>query len=563
VRRGAREAVPAAVLGAVLAASAAALFCVWFVAQERWIYFWDWSGYWRKTIDLASHLRHDVPGALAMVLRTVRRDDYNVAPVLPLASIAVALGVSRLAYVASIAVLYGVTAMASLALFAERAFLRPLGASFAARLACGTTIALLPLLWVPTLIGLPDVVGCVVMPFAWWLVRGRPSRLPPRRVVAAALLLALLVVLRRWYAYWAVALVVALALEAVLEAEGRRALAAAGGRLAALGGIALGAFLLVTGAHGVAMMRTDYGALYVAYGSADPTYTAAVELWRRFGPIPLVLALGGAALGLASPAQRATTRLMLVQAAVVILTFARTQTMNAHHYTMLVAIVVLAGVCAARAIDAVPAGARSLACTMLVAVLATSFSGVLAPGIRPALGPVAAVLPAIDYAPLVRDDLEQVGVLVRRLDDITRAGNDKVYVLSSSMALNEEVLANAHLVDPTLPALDERILPTSHLDLRDGFPWALAMARFVVVTDPVGYHLDPSHQRVVGVPAREILRGSTIGGAYAPLPGEVLLADGTRVLIFVRTRDLRDDDFEPLLAELRSAHPGAPGFGRR
>ncbi|MEW6271092.1 MAG: hypothetical protein AB1689_17560, partial [Thermodesulfobacteriota bacterium] len=178
--RAAATAAPAAVGGALVAASVVVLFAAWFVAQERWVYFFDWAGYWRKTIDLASHLRHDVAGALVTVLRTIRRDEYSFAPVLPLAPLALVAGTSRMAYVLSIAVVYGVAAAASLALFADRAYLRVLGASHEARVACGVTIALQPLLWVPTLVGLPDVVGCIVVPFVWWLVRGPLPRLEAR-----------------------------------------------------------------------------------------------------------------------------------------------------------------------------------------------------------------------------------------------------------------------------------------------------------------------------------------------------------------------------------------------
>ncbi|HEY8514888.1 MAG TPA: hypothetical protein VIS07_05175 [Candidatus Binatia bacterium] len=552
-----------AVLGATLSALVVVAFVAWFVTQERWIYFFDWAGYWRKTIDLASHLRHDVLGALATVLRTIRRDEYSFAPVLPLAPPALVFGSSRLAYVLSIAVLYGVVAAASLAWFADRALLRRLGASREARIACGATIALQPLLWVPTLMGLPDVIGCVVLPWAWWLLRPPPTRLDPRRIAIGGLLLALLVVLRRWYAYAAVGLLVALALESALLLRERERATAAALRVAALGGAALAIFLLLTGSRGLAMLRTDYATLYAAYASASPLRDAALGLWRDFGPVVLALALGGAVAGLVAPATRARTRVLLVQALVAVLLFTRTQSLNLHHDLLLVALLVLAGVGVARALDLVPAAGRVPACVVLALALVASFAGVLVPSIRPALGPLAGALPGITYGPLVRGDLDEVARLVRTLDDLTRAGNDKIYVLSSSTVLNEEVVANAYLVDRSLPALDTRVLPTSHVDLRDGFPFSLLMARFVVVGEPIGHHLDPRHQQVVGIPAREILRGSTLGRAYVALPGEFELEGGVRVRIFARTRDVRPEELEPVLAELRAQYPGRPGFTRR
>ncbi|MEW6272748.1 MAG: hypothetical protein AB1689_26015, partial [Thermodesulfobacteriota bacterium] len=353
------------------------------------------------------------------------------------------------------------------------------------------------------------------------------------------------------------------ALEAALLLPDRARAASGALRVATLGALALGTFLLFTGARGVAMMRTDYATLHAAYASAEPLRDAALGLWRDFGPVPLALALGGGVVGLVSRATRATTRLLLVQAVVIVVLFTRTQSLNLHHDLLLAALLVLGGVCVARGLDACPAPVRVPAYVLLGVALVGGFAGVLLPGTRPALGPVAAVLPGVTYGPLVRDDLDEVGRLVRTLDELTRAGNDKIYVLSSSTVLNEEVVANAHLVEPSLPVLGERVLPTSHVDLRDGFPFALAMARFVVVADPIGYHLDPRHQQVVGIPAREILRGETIGRAYAPLPGDFALGGGVRARIYARTRDIRPDELEPLLAELRALHPGQPGFARR
>lgn len=156
---------------------------------------------------------------------------------------------------------------------------------------------------------------------------------------------------------------------------------------------------------------------------------------------------------------------------------------------------------------------------------------------------------------MVRDDLGELARLLRELDALTKTRDDKVYVLSSSVVLNEGIVGDAHLVDSTLPDFGDRILPSSHVDQRDGFPWGLALARYVVLAEPIGYHLDPADQRVIGVPAQAILTGATIGRSYARLPGEVLLDAGTRVSIFERTRELAKQDFDALGEAIR--HPVA------
>lgn len=282
-------------IGAVAAvfACAVVLFAAWFVAHERWIYFWDWSHYWRKTIDLAGRLNHDWLGAMRMVLRSVRHSVYGIAAVVPLAPATLLFGESRLVYILSIVVLYGLPAVGVLAFFTQRAFLRPVVASTLAIAACIVTIGLLPQLWLPVFLGLPDIVGCIVIPLVWWLVRGPVERASWSRIAGTGLALALLVLLRRWYAYWVVSLLVALAIDGAWRARGGAATAAAWCRVAGLGTVALATFLLFTGSLGLRMLQTDYGDLYSAYRSADPLHTAAVGLVRDFGPFWLALAAGG------------------------------------------------------------------------------------------------------------------------------------------------------------------------------------------------------------------------------------------------------------------------------
>ena len=545
---------PGVLLAVPVAAVACALvaFAAWFVLHERWIYFWDWSGYWRSTIDLAHHLRDDWSGALGKVVHSLRTDDYDLLPVLPLAPTTLLFGESRLAYVLAIVVLYGLPAAASIALFARRAFLRPLGAAPAATAVAAATVLVMPRLWLPTLVGLPDVVGCILVPFVWWALRGPVAQLSRRQVAGIGGALALLVILRRWYAYWAAAFVIALALEAAWTARGRPALRAAALRIAAIGAVALLVLLLATGSHGLAMLRTDYRSLYAAYRSTDPLRTAASRLLRDFGPTWLALAAAGLCLTLRSPRTRAMARLLLVQSVVIVVLFTRTQNFNAQHYYLLIPqIAALAGVAAGALAGLRAPLLRRTACALLALVLVGDFAAVFVPGVRERLGPVALAFSAVTYPPQVREDLAELARLLRALDERSRANDDKIYVLSSSVVLNEGIVGDAHLADPSLPEFGDRILPTSHVDQRDGFPWALAQARYVVLAEPVGYHLDPADQRVIGVPAHAMLTGSTIGRAFARLPGEFLLDAGTHVSIYERTRDVERQDLDALGEEIR------------
>ena len=398
-----------------LAGAAVVAFVAWYVLAERWIYFWDQSGYWLKSLAVAERLPHDPLGALATVLGTIRRDDYNQLIVVPLAPAVALFGEGRLVYVLSVAVLYGLAAAASVALFAQRAFLRPLRIP-AAGVALGVvTVVLAPRLWLPVLVGLPDVAGCIVIPMVWWALRDPVARIAPRRLAGIAAALVLLVVLRRWYAYWVVALLLALAIEQIFRVRDRRALLAAWVRIALLAGAVLLLFLLVTGSHGIAMLTADYGRMHAAYRSTRPLLETPPLLLRDFGAFWLLLAAAGAVVALRAAATRAAARLLLVQSLLVVLLFARTQSFNAHHLYLLFPQLATFAAVATATLGGARRSGRAVA-AVVVALLVTDFAVQLAPGLQRALGPLASAFGRVVHPPLVRSDLGEVARLARTLD---------------------------------------------------------------------------------------------------------------------------------------------------
>ena len=70
-----------AFLGLAILANA---FAVYFVTQEHYVYFWDWSYYWLMSQELSVSLMHHPMSALRSLITSVRNDDYNLLPVLPL-----------------------------------------------------------------------------------------------------------------------------------------------------------------------------------------------------------------------------------------------------------------------------------------------------------------------------------------------------------------------------------------------------------------------------------------------------------------------------------------------
>ena len=150
-----------AFLGLAILANA---FATYFVTQEHYIYYWDWSYYWHKSQDLSTSLMHHPISALSSLISSVRSDDYNPLPVLPLVPFEWLFGTSRLSYILAITNVALLPSAFIMGLLAQRILPQksPKPSFSPLVLATGSLLALNSL-WAPMLRGLPDVIGILVI----------------------------------------------------------------------------------------------------------------------------------------------------------------------------------------------------------------------------------------------------------------------------------------------------------------------------------------------------------------------------------------------------------------
>lgn len=167
-------------VGAVFIAACIALanlFALVYVAQERYIFFWDYSLYWDRYRDLGALLCTDPGAGLARLLLSIRYGDYSDLAILPIAPLVCVFGPSRMAFIlAMVNVLLIPTALIG-GLFVARLTWSDVGLNRGGVLATATALfLLLHPVWVPLLEGRPDIVGVGIL-FALLLVYvARPSR---------------------------------------------------------------------------------------------------------------------------------------------------------------------------------------------------------------------------------------------------------------------------------------------------------------------------------------------------------------------------------------------------
>lgn len=535
-------------LASLVGISALAVFVHAFVSAERFIYFWDFSGYWVATIRLGELL--PTPGAaIEAIVESVRHQKYNLLAAIPLAPVSRLFDYDRTAWVLTVLSVYGWPAVFSLVLLAERlGGIRREAVSLALTVA---VVVLLPALWAPLVRGSVGIGGVAIGVVLWLAVRSPLGEISVRRAVGCGVLLALLVLFRRWYAFWAVGFLGALVVEALVQPrsseERRRAIA----RLASLG-LTAGATLFVFATPmALRMISSDPSADRAAYRAAHFYLDGVARIVSHFGLLPLVVAGAGLVIAALHPDSRRLARLMTVQLVIVIALFLPTQRFDRHHYYLLAPQVAVLGAVALGTLERRARDARPLRWVVgaYMGVLLLGFGAAFTVTIADRVGPSWVLFGAPRYQPHTRSDLPEIVRLAKALDLRTRYSHAKVYVLASHVLLNEDVLKHAHYTTEA-PDLSDRVLLSAHLDLREPFPGRLFKAEYVVVSDPVRLHLPPEEQEVILVPGEEILSGRGIGKFYRRLPDTFVLEDGTEVGIWKRTRPVPRKERERLRARL-------------
>jgi hypothetical protein len=571
-----------AAIGALIGLAVLAnMFVAYFVTEERYVYYWDFSLFWIQYLDISTVLVQHPILALRQVIGSVWHSDYNLLPVLPLVPFEWLFGASRLTYILAITNVFALPASFLIALLAQR--MSSAKRSISSFVLATAIILTLHPLWVPVLQGRPDVVGFVVIGGILLLHFGKP--LAEQRwnyLLTTGLLLCLLMLLRRWYAYWVMAFFPALAVAQGLDIYQRHGLWQQY-VVTARNAVIIGLTFLV-GLFGFALpfalrsLTTDYSEIYSAFRTGNSLFEAALSLSFYFGwPV-----FFGGLIGLFWLAARRETRAMaiflLVQSFVAFVLFARTQDFNDHHYYLVFpAIAIGLGAVVIDIATWIRNGFwRAAALGTLFTVLLAGSSAVFIPKAAPISDVLGNLAPRFQWYPLVRNDFDVLDSLLDRLGELESRQQGDIYVVASSVDLNDTILQNYCRLGSRSLSFCDRILASNNLDKRDGFPRQFLHASYLVVASPTQYVLRPDDQRVIGILEREVEAGRGIGGSFERLSGEFKFAPplslippagrylpeyrkhrdaGFTVWVYAKVRPFEKTDLDALAAEFAKHYP--------
>jgi len=554
-----RHALVVAVILVLLAA-----FVAGYVAREECVYFWDSANYQGRYQELGSLVLSNPVEAFYQVRHSIRHEDYNHLPILPLLPVYLLFGGGRLAFILAVFTILAVPAILSfLPLTARLCLDSPRRDPFAVYLLTVAALALFPQFLAPVLYGYVGVGGVIVMN----LLNDRFIREPFERkrypeILLTAAALGMLVLFRRWYAYWVVAFLVAVAVErgiAILGERGldRRRFADLGGKLLGVGLASAGFLFVVAWPIASRMLRTDYSDIYSAYKHSSGALEALKRSYYYFGAWTLALGFLGLALGLADRKRRSAFRFLLIQLVVTAVLFLRTQDFGSHQYYMLMPILAVGTIFGLTRILGWLRDRRLQAAVLIVFVLGSLLGHlvVLVPGTADRF---AALTPAFSHYrqhPQRRNDLPVLRRMIEYLETTVEPSKESVYVIASSVILNDSILQNACDRYASEPRVCESILTTSDVDKRDGFPHRALAAKYVLVGRPTQYHMRPEDSRLIGMLADAFTDTGGFGGAFEMLPASFTLDDGVVVEVYRKRSAIPPPALRALSAALAGYYP--------
>jgi hypothetical protein len=585
------------ILTILLFALVANLAVMAFVTRERTVYYWDWSGYWRRaqsTTDKVEGLlgigsdatgvtpseraRRALPDegnpdpviihGLERFARSIWSEDYNVLPVAPLLPWTIIFGAERLSYVLAVLNLYAIPAAILLCVFCSRYRLHPGALNNHWRIWVPLAlIAGFPLFWAPIVRGMLDVVVLACNLLVLIIYFSRPLKeLRWPALLAIGLLLTLSVILRRWNAYWAVSFLV------IVGIDGLVGFARSQDRSAAhlfvhlrpsliAGGAALAILLLGAGPLAFRMATTDYADIYDAYNREDGVLPVLAAVGGDLGYFWAVFFLGSAAALIWTREMRRLALFLTGQCVIIVGLFTSAQSFSVHHYYLLQAgILIVCSLCILVMLEHWSSAiGKGVVLGLMLAIALCVNLAVFVPRAAALREQFLPLVPRGTYHPLVRHDVEELNRLYAKLDELMHrpgASGHKFYVLSSTNELNNSHFSAGSIHPPFRFSSSDRLLRSHVVDKRDGFPQRLLKANVVVLGAPLGGWGDSS--QVLLEPARLIKECIGLGRAFVELPYVFRLDNNVTARLFEKVRPFTTTEIQALSERLRRLYPDRP-----
>lgn len=295
-------------------------------------------------------------------------------------------------------------------------------------------------------------------------------------------------------------------------------------------------------------LNSDYGDRFAAFKVHQGVLHELSQWPDFFGALPLVLVIFAGAFLVREVAARRFAIFLGAQTVIIFVTMRQVQDPTPQHFYLYFA-------------TFVPILALAIARLRVWPRLLTGVLGFLVSifvFVAPASVTSFGLLPQVRVIPEQRTDLGEIHRLLQFLDAKLARDPGFIAIIGYTPTMSDTAMAHANLSLSRRYRSPQRILLSSQMDTRDGFPTALLYASLVVVTDPLQCRQPAVDQRVVEIPGKAFLEGRHIARAFVRLPETFALQYGVTAYVFERRRMTTHEELAALSEELRAYYPDRP-----
>jgi hypothetical protein len=554
-------------------------FAVFYVSGEDGIYLWDYHNYCDKYKELGFSLMHGDVRNVVWMIGNILKSWYNVTPVILLQPFFLLFNESRSGYIAAIVVFYLIpTAFISAYLGSLIGHIGRTTLVQSKRLQSFIILLMLaityPPYWIPSLRGYPDIAGLIPLGLATIIVlRSDSSRdLSIQRAAALGFLLWVPFLFRKWYAYAIVAFYISAFFYSIVTSGGLN-----GGRLGRLKCITATYATAASSTLAFALLfqpllvleglQTDLQDILQSYQISGIEHIESFI--NFFGPVNLLVASIGLAVGIDNRASRPVTLFVFLNLSILYVLFTHTQYFGPHHYLPVAFwIFSLDAVAICFFIKKISNAAEACVAAFLVSLLI--FWGTFFPLPGWARQSVGWLLPQAKHYQLKFPNRRDYDALVADVERLT-AGGDKLTVFDYGYDGYDDVMSDELLSALIGQQSNKWLVRTAHIDKRDKFQIEPLLARYAIVPDPLNTAnlehpaLPPLPismkaravilEQVQVAPGQRIREGRGIGAAYRRLPTNYKISSNAVVHIFEKVRPFTLAEIDELLEHFFHTYP--------
>ncbi|MCL1858168.1 MAG: hypothetical protein FWF92_02920 [Oscillospiraceae bacterium] len=493
---------------------------VLYIILSKQVYFWDNAGYWQSAASISGIIFKNPGVFFDNLVKSVFNSDYNNIPAVIPAVIMAVFGTGRLIFILAIINFYFVPFLAFIYMTTKK-------------FADFIIIALfLPMAFYLTIIGFLDVGGIFLsLIILYVFLFGKENY---NLDFINGVILCLLILFRRWYIFFAAAFLICVILYAVVlyKTKIKKSVVTLLGFLSSF-------FVFFQGYFTKRLMAKNYADIYSAYKFSFDT---DIKIFLRYFGIALILTITFYIIYCVVKQKQKKEKLinlifLYVFIVLMFVMFTLIQTHGQQHLLLYVPGFALILFCMTQDFkikrDKIILAAVSVLCTV----------SIFLPRVQPqAISEIKtyAPLPSFSVYPIVRNDADEL----MRLDEYIKTLDGKITVLASSFVINADILAKAEASLNPLKSLkpSENIFTLPAVDKRDGRPYNIAYADYIITASPVQTHLDPQDQQVVVIPALMLMSDTPFSSAFEKTDIIFKLKDGVEVYIYRRLRPNTDEE---------------------